>query len=57
MSHQAQQGFIFFNNHVAAQAPKNAAAMVDLLRGYGLQVNNENSLDPDTSRTMTKKTV
>jgi len=36
MTNRARHGFIFFNNHVAAQAPKNAATLVQLLRASGL---------------------
>jgi len=38
MARQARRGFIFFNNHVRAQAPRNAQALVRLLRQVGLTV-------------------
>ncbi len=40
MSRQARRGIIFFNNHVRAQAPKNADRMIDLLIEEGLSVFN-----------------
>ncbi len=39
MAGQSRTGIIFFNNHVAAQAPKNAETMINLLRREGFQVN------------------
>ena len=39
MAEKAKNGFIFFNNHVRAQAPRNAETMVEVLteRGLGAQ--------------------
>lgn len=39
MTEKASHGLIFFNNHVAGQAPTNAATMVSLLRRTGLDTN------------------
>ncbi len=36
MCQQARKGIIFFNNHVRAQAPKNAREMIQLLKEKGL---------------------
>ncbi len=36
MARKAREGMIFFNNHVRAQAPKNALQMIDRLIGRGL---------------------
>jgi uncharacterized protein YecE (DUF72 family) len=36
MSRQAKTGIVFFNNHVRAQAPRNAQAMIRLLTDAGL---------------------
>ena len=36
MAGQARNGLLFFNNHVRAQAPKNALAMLQLLTAQGL---------------------
>ena len=36
MAGQARNGLLFFNNHVRAQAPKNATAMIRLLMAQGL---------------------
>ena len=38
MAGQAQAGFIFFNNHVRAQAPRNAQTLMQLLLDAGLDV-------------------
>ena len=38
MALRAKNGFIFFNNHVRAQAPANARTMIDLLCNAGLDV-------------------
>lgn len=38
MARRAKRGFIFFNNHVRAQAPANARAMIALLCSAGLEV-------------------
>lgn len=38
MSRQAQRGVLFFNNHVRAQAPRNAERMAELLKDRGLTV-------------------
>jgi len=38
MSRQTQRGILFFNNHVRAQAPRNAERMAELLRERGLTV-------------------
>ena len=35
LSSQARKGIMFFNNHVRAQAPKNALAMIQLLKNGG----------------------
>jgi uncharacterized protein YecE (DUF72 family) len=35
---KAETGFLFFNNHVRAQAPKNAMTMIRLLKDAGLTV-------------------
>jgi len=35
MRRQARKGILFFNNHVQAQAPKNALAMIQLLKKRG----------------------
>lgn len=37
MARQARRGVIFFNNHVAAQAPRNAQALIRLLRQRGFR--------------------
>lgn len=39
LASQARRGLIFFNNHVAGHAPKNALSLVTLLRREGLGVN------------------
>jgi uncharacterized protein YecE (DUF72 family) len=36
MAESAETGVVFFNNHVRAQAPQNAARLIDLLLGQGL---------------------
>jgi uncharacterized protein YecE (DUF72 family) len=36
MAGQARNGLLFFNNHVRAQAPRNALAMIQLLAAQGL---------------------
>ncbi len=36
MARQAERGFIFFNNHVRAQAPRNAVRLINLLTEKGL---------------------
>jgi uncharacterized protein YecE (DUF72 family) len=36
MAGQTRNGLLFFNNHVRAQAPKNALAMIQLLAEQGL---------------------
>ena len=38
MARSARRAFVFFNNHVAAQAPKDAEILEGLLRGRGFQV-------------------
>jgi uncharacterized protein YecE (DUF72 family) len=38
MSGQAKRGVLFFNNHVRAQAPKNALKMINLLKKEGFAV-------------------
>lgn len=38
MAQRAARGFVFFNNHVAAQAPRNAEALARLLRGRRFRV-------------------
>lgn len=38
MAQRAKRGVIFFNNHVRAQAPRNAGTMIRLLRQRGLSV-------------------
>jgi len=38
MLEKAARGFVFFNNHVAGQAPRNAESLVRLLRQEGLPV-------------------
>ncbi len=38
MTRQSGHGFVFFNNHVGAQAPRNAQTMVRLLRERRLEV-------------------
>lgn len=38
MAARAKAGFVFFNNHVRAQAPGNARTMIRLLSGAGLAV-------------------
>ncbi len=41
MASQSKTGFIFFNNHVRAQAPRNAQAMIRLLTNAGLIAEKE----------------
>ncbi len=36
MVEQAKAGFVFFNNHVRAQAPKNAFQLIKMLIKQGL---------------------
>lgn len=38
MSRQTQRGILFFNNHIRAQAPRNAERMAELLKDRGLTV-------------------
>jgi uncharacterized protein YecE (DUF72 family) len=38
MARQARRAFVFFNNHVAAQAPKDAEALMEQLRRHGFRV-------------------
>jgi uncharacterized protein YecE (DUF72 family) len=38
MARQARRGVVFFNNHVAAQAPRNARTLIRLLRQRGFAV-------------------
>ena len=38
MAQQARQGLIFFNNHVHAQAPRNAKQLIRLMREQGLEI-------------------
>lgn len=38
MARQARRGFIYFNNHVRGQAPRNAEALRRILRQQGLKV-------------------
>jgi len=38
MTARARRGLVFFNNHVRAQAPKNAARLVQILRRQGVEV-------------------
>jgi uncharacterized protein YecE (DUF72 family) len=41
MTGQAARGAVFFNNHVNAQAPRNAAMLVRLLRQQGMEANRK----------------
>jgi uncharacterized protein YecE (DUF72 family) len=36
MAQQAKNGVVFFNNHVRAQAPRNAVKLINLLIERGL---------------------
>lgn len=38
MAQKVRRGYVFFNNHVAAQAPRNAEALTRLLRRQGFRV-------------------
>jgi uncharacterized protein YecE (DUF72 family) len=41
MARQANSGVIFFNNHVRAQAPRNAVRLINLLIERGLMEEKE----------------
>ena len=41
MADKARQGIIFFNNHVAGQAPRNASALTEILHEYGFVLGGE----------------
>ncbi len=43
MAEATRKGLIFFNNHVRAQAPRNAAMMMDILVAMGLVQKNDGS--------------
>jgi uncharacterized protein YecE (DUF72 family) len=40
MANQARTGIAFFNNHVRAQAPRNAKTLVEQLAAQGMPVEN-----------------
>ena len=47
MVNRARRGLIFFNNHVAAQAPRNAESLQRMLRQQGFSVVGAESLETD----------
>ena len=50
MVNKARRGLIFFNNHVAAQAPRNAESLQRMLRTQGFSVVGAESLVPAQPR-------